>query len=86
LASTENEEIHTCEEIRSEWHEIAKAEVVRHRRRLGLLTLEQELELESILVSVADHMFEQVIDGARSFSGFDRLSYLKVWRRVRAAA
>jgi hypothetical protein len=86
MASTENDELHTCEEIRSDWREIAKAEVQRYRCRLGLLSPEQELEVETVLVSVADHVFEQVIDGTRGFSGLDRLSYLNVWRRVKAAA
>lgn len=80
------DDTNTCEQIRLEWHEIAKAEVVRHRRKLGVLTPEQESQVESVLVSVADHMFEHVIDGARNSTGLARLRYLNVWRRVRAAA
>jgi len=86
MASTATDDTYACEEIRLEWHEIAKAEVVRHRRRLGVLTPEQESQVESVLVSVADHMLEHVMDRARNFSGLDRLRYLSVWRRVRAAA
>jgi hypothetical protein len=85
MASTENDELYTCEEIRSDWREIARTEVGRHRCRLGFLTPEQEREVESVLVSVADHIFEQVIDGVRDFPNLDRLSYLNVWRRVKAA-
>lgn len=86
MASNPTDQTYTCEEIRLKWHEIAKAEVVRHRRRLGVLTPEQESQLESLLVSIADHMLDHVIDGARNFSSLDRLRYLNVWRQDRVAA
>jgi len=76
----------TCEEIRLEWHEIAKTEVTRHRGRLNVLSPEQKSQLESVLVSVADHMLEQVLQGAERLSGTDRLKFLNVWRREKVAA
>ena len=65
------------EEIRSEWQGIARAEVLRHRRRLGSLTPEQELEVESVLVQVASQMFEQLLVAKVPQSA--RQKYLKIW-------
>lgn len=73
-------------DIRLEWQAIARSEVTRHRRRLGLLTPEQETAVESVLISVADHMFEMVVEGIESCPGADRFKYLSVWRREAEAA
>lgn len=73
-----------CEEIRSEWQKIARAEVTRYRRRLGPLTPEQESEVESVLISVADRMFEQLLRGSVSQSV--RAKCLKIWRPDAVAA
>lgn len=35
----------------SDPHEIARAQLVRFRRRLGTLTLDQELQIEDLLIS-----------------------------------
>ena len=73
-----------CDEIRSEWQEIARAEVSRHRRRLGRLTPAQESEVESVVVSVADRMFEQLLLG--NVSPSVRVKCLKIWRPNAVAA
>jgi hypothetical protein len=72
------------EEIRSEWQGIARAEVSRHRRRLGSLTPEQESEVESVLVHVASQMFEQLLVARVPQSA--RQKYLKIWRPDAVAA
>ena len=82
-ANTDNNDA-MCEEIRSEWQEIARAEVSRHRRRLGPLTPAQESEVESVLVSVADRIFEQLLLGNVSQSV--RVKCLKIWRPDAIAA
>jgi hypothetical protein len=84
MHSMGNDDATAFNEIRLEWEEIARAEVTRHRRRLGLLTPEQQSAVESVLISVADHMFETVLQGAANCSGGERLRYLSVWRRQAA--
>ena len=72
------------EEIRSEWQGIARAEVSRHRRRLGSLTPEQESEVESVLVHVAGQMFDQML--RENVPPAARLKCLKIWRPQVVAA
>jgi hypothetical protein len=55
-------------------------EISRHRRHLSLLTMEQQTTLEAVLISVADHMFEVVVEGVESCPDEDRYKYLRVWR------
>jgi hypothetical protein len=73
-----------CEEIRLEWQAIARAEVLRYRRRLGPLTPEQESAVESVLVCVANQLFEQL--SLESVPLPVRLKCLKTWRRDAVAA
>lgn len=73
-----------CEEIRLEWQEIARAEVLRYRRRLGTLTLEQATEVESVLVHVANQLFDHL--SLESVPPPLRLKCLKTWRRDAVAA
>lgn len=79
-----NDDATAFNEIRLEWEEIARAEVTRHRRRLGLLTPEQQSAVESVLISVADHMFDTVVQGAADCSRLEHLRYINVWRRQAA--
>ncbi len=74
------------DDIRLQWEEIARSEVTRQRRRLALLTDEQRLAVESALVSVADHMFEVLVQGAAERPKVDRRRYLNVWRKEAIAA
>ncbi len=73
-------------DIRLEWQKIARTEVSKQRRRLALLSDEQRVAVESVLVSVADHMFEIVVQGADNCPEVDRFKYFNVWRRESAAA
>lgn len=86
MHATETDEATTVDDIRLEWEEIARNEVTRHRRRLSLLTPEQQSAVESVLLSVTDHMFELVVAGAESCPRVDRHKYFSVWRREEAAA
>lgn len=50
----ENHRVNVREQIAapfSDPHEIARAQLVRFRRRLGTLTLDQELQIEDLLIS-----------------------------------
>jgi hypothetical protein len=84
MHSMGNNDASAFNEIRLEWEQIARSEVTRHRRRLGLSTPEQESAVESVLISVAHHMFETVVQGAESCTTVDRLKYLNAWRRQAA--
>jgi len=79
-------EINEANDIRLEWQEIARHEVMRQRRRLALLSDEQRMAVESALVSVADHMFEVVVQGAENCPDSKRFKYLNVWLRLAVAA
>ena len=78
--------IEDVNDIRQQWQEIARTEVTRQRRNLGQLSEEQQMAVESVLVSVADHMFEIVVRGAEKCPGVDRFKYFNVWRRRAVAA
>ena len=50
----ENHRVNVREQITapfSDAHEIARTQLVRFRRRLGTLTLDQELQIEDLLIS-----------------------------------
>ena len=78
--------IDDANDIRLQWQEIARTEVTRQRRQLALLSDEQRVAVESALVSVADHMFEIVVQGAENCPDVDRFKYFNVWRRGSVAA
>ena len=86
MQPTRSDDATSANDIRMQWEEIARSEVTRHRRRLALMSDEQQLAVESVLVSVADHMFEIVVQGAENCPGVDRFKYFNVWRRDAAAA
>lgn len=79
------QDITTYNEIRLEWEEIARAEVSRHRKRLALLSAEQQTEIESALISVAGHILETVLENAERQSGIEALKCMNEWRRPAAA-
>lgn len=70
------------EEIRLEWQAIARSEVSRRHRNLGL-SAEQERELESALVAVTDGLFQRLL---ANVSAPAQLTYLKIWRREELVA
>ena len=84
MDSNQSEEKVPFNEILLEWEEIVRTEVTRHRRRLRLLTPEQQTVLESALISVAGHIFEMVLEGAEYCPEVDRLKYMNAWRRQAA--
>lgn len=86
MRSVSGEDTASANDIRLEWEEIARNEVMRQRRHLSLLNEEQKLALESVLVSVADHMFEKVVQSVENCPGVDQFKYFNVWRRDEAAA
>lgn len=83
---TDTDDVISANDIRLQWQEIARSEVTRQRRRLAQLSEEQRVAVESALVSVADHMFEIVVQGAENCPGVDRFKYFNVWRREAEAA
>ena len=79
-------EIDEPNDIRLEWQEIARNEVIRQRRQLALLSDEQRMAVESARVSVADQMFEVVVPGAETCPDSPRFRSFNVWRREAVAA
>jgi hypothetical protein len=73
------------DQVRQCLQEIARAEIARHRRRLGPLTPEQESAVEALLVSTADQISRQVIDGVQSYPEHVRVKYVSVWKPLVAA-
>lgn len=73
-------------DVRCQWQEIARSEVMRQRRRLALLSDEQRIAVESVLVSVTDHMFDMMVQGAENCADVDRCKCFDVWRREPIAA
>jgi hypothetical protein len=75
-AKTNNPEV-TCEQVRLEWQAIARGEVSRQRRRLGRFTTDQQMAVESVLVSVANGMFETLFANAPQPT---RQKCFSIWR------
>ncbi len=67
----------TCEQVRLEWQAIARSEVSRQRRRLSRFTSDQQMAVESVLVSVANGMFETLIANAPQPT---RQKCFSIWR------
>ena len=84
MDDTTAEDKSVFDEIRREWQMIARSEVSRCRRKLGLLSLQQQSAVESVLVDVADQLFGQLL--------FERVPQplrrkcLNVWRHRAVAA
>ena len=75
------QEVTTYNEIRLEWEQIARAEVSRQRKRLRLLSAEQQTEIESALISVAGHIFNTVLKNTAQPSRVEQLRCMNAWRR-----
>ena len=53
--------------MREKFHEVARAEMVRHRKRLGILTTEQEAAIEALLVSTVNKISHPIMNQMRRF-------------------
>jgi glutamyl-tRNA reductase len=73
----------TCEQIRQQWQAIARGEVSRQRRRLSRFTTDQQMAVESVLVSVANGMFETLFANAAQPA---RQKCFSIWRPAQKLA
>ena len=69
-------------QVRNCLQQIARAELKRHRRRLGPLTPEQESAVEALLISTADQISRRVIDGVQSYPEHQRVKYVNAWNSL----
>ena len=76
-AKTNNPDV-MCEQVRLEWQAIARGEVSRQRQRLSRFTTDQQVAVESVLVSVANGMFETLFANAPQRGASKVFS---IWRR-----
>ncbi len=65
--------------IRARMEEIARAEMGRHRRGLGLLSAEQITAVETLLISTATAISRQVSERIQSCPADVRSKYESVW-------
>ena len=72
-------EMETGEEVRQHLRDIAKSEIEARRKRLASLTTEQQSAVEALLISVADLISHQVIDGIQSYPEAVRKKCVSVW-------
>ncbi len=55
--------------MREKFHEVARAEMARQRKRLGPLTKEQEAAIESLLMSTVNKISHPILNQMRRFYG-----------------
>ena len=67
------------DQVRRNLQEIARAEITRHRRRLGPLTEEQQSAVEELLISTADQISGRLIQHIQKYPTDLRAKYLNVW-------
>jgi hypothetical protein len=87
LASDENDSEQSAgvDQVRLTLQEIARAEITRHRRRLGQLTAEQQSAVEELLISTADQISGRLIQRLQDYPSDLRAKYLNVWNPQLAA-
>ena len=73
------------DQVRRSLQEIARAEITRHRRRLGPLTEEQQSAVEELLISTADQISGRLIQRLQKYPRDLRDQYLSVWSPQLAA-
>lgn len=73
------------DQVRHTLQEIARAEIARHRRRLGKLTAEQQSAIEELLISTADQISGRLIQRLQDYPSDLRAKYLNVWNPQLAA-
>ena len=74
----ETDNVADLNQVRSNLQEIARAEITRHRRRLGPLTEEQQSAIEELLISTADQISGRLIQFQKYPSEL-RAQCLNVW-------
>ena len=67
------------DQVRRNLQEIARAEMTRHRRRLGPLTAAQQSAVEELLIATADQISGRLIQRIRRYPTALRAKYLNVW-------
>lgn len=67
------------DQVRRNLQEIARAEISRHRRRLGPLTQEQQSAVEELLISTADQISGRFIQRLQQYPSDRRAKYLNLW-------
>ena len=68
-----------ADQVRRNLQEIARAEINRHRSRLGPLTEEQQSAVEELLISTADQISGRLIQRIQEYPTDLRAKYLNVW-------
>ncbi len=66
-------------EVRLHLHDIARSEIIRHRRRLASLSTEQRSAVEALLISTVDKISGQVINRIQSYPEAVRVKCMSVW-------
>ena len=67
------------DQVRLQLQEIARAEIGRHRRRLGPLTAEQQSAVEELLIATADQISDRLIHLSKKCPTDRRAQYLNLW-------
>ena len=67
------------DQVRRNLQEIARAEITRHRRRLGPLTEEQQSAVEELLIATADQISRRLIQRIQKYPTALRAKYLDIW-------
>ena len=78
MSSSETESV-IHEDIRERIQEIARAEIMRQRRRLSALSPEQISTVEALLISTANEISIQVSEGIQKYSKVEQARYVSVW-------
>ena len=78
MSSSETESV-IHEDIRERIQEIARAEIMRQRRRLSALSPEQISAVEALLISTANEISSQVSEGIQKYSKVEQARYVSVW-------
>ena len=66
-------------EVRLHLHNIARSEIIRHRRRLASLSTEQRSAVEALLISTVDKISGQLINRIQSYPEAVKMKCMSVW-------
>jgi Glutamyl-tRNAGlu reductase, dimerisation domain len=72
--------------LREKWQDIARAELLRHRRRLGVLTPEQESAIEALVFAATEEISVRFYRGVSNFSDREQIGFLSLWLGSREVA
>jgi hypothetical protein len=70
---------HQIEGVRHHLQDIARNEISRYRRRLGILTPAQESAVETLLTSTTEQIFARFIEHIQNYPEDVQLSFARVW-------